>query len=60
MAVQRAQDEAAKKWLEAAARGRPPWAPREDERRPPWGVVVVVILVVVLIGVVIVVGVMAA
>jgi hypothetical protein len=49
MALQRAQDEAARRWLEAGAKGRPPWATRDSRRSPVFGtrVYLTVLLVVV-------------
>jgi hypothetical protein len=52
LALQRAQDEAARKWLEAGAKGRPPWAPRGTRTDPSFGGVVVVVAVLVLVLVV--------
>jgi hypothetical protein len=52
-ALQRAQDDAARKWLEAGAKGRPPWTPRERERHPVLGVVLVVFVLVVVAAIVV-------
>jgi hypothetical protein len=52
-ALQRAQDDAARKWLEAGAKGRPPWTPRERKTHPVLGVVLVVIVLVVVAAMVI-------
>jgi hypothetical protein len=38
LAIQRAQDEAARRWLEAGAKGRPPWATWDAKKSPVFGV----------------------
>ncbi|MGH9117527.1 MAG: hypothetical protein ACRD0A_06515 [Acidimicrobiales bacterium] len=53
MALERAQDEAAKKWLEAGAKGRPQWALRESRRVPMFGIVVFVAVLVLVVAIVV-------
>jgi hypothetical protein len=53
LALQRAQDEAARRWLEAGAKGRPPWATRGSRKHPVFGVGVFVTVLVLVVAVLI-------
>jgi hypothetical protein len=53
LAVQRAQDEAARKWFDGGAKGRPPWARGERRQDPVFGVVVLVAVLVLIVAILI-------